>query len=115
MALTLSLIKAHWAFVLVTVVMGGAAAYATGKAIAKTWRPFVQVLVYMLGMAAVSRFCHFALFEETLLDPAGYLIDLAVLTVAATAGYRLMRAQQLVAQYDWLFERAGPFGWKRRA
>lgn len=115
MDLVVSLLKAHWAFMLITVGMGGAAAYATGKAIARTWRPYGHVVLYMLGMAALSRFCHFALFQEPLLDAAGYLIDLAVLTAAATAGYRTLRTKQMAAQYGWLFEATGPVTWKRRA
>ncbi|MDX2204981.1 MAG: hypothetical protein NW223_19685 [Hyphomicrobiaceae bacterium] len=114
MSLAISLIKAHAAFVLITMVMGGAAAYATGKAVAQTWRPYWQVVLYTLALAAVTRFFHFALFEETLLDAGGYLVEAAVLLLAATAGYRLMRAKQMTGQYDWLFTPSGPFGWRPR-
>ena len=31
------------------------------------------------------------------------------------AGWRYTRAKQMTRQYHWLFEPAGPFGWKPRA
>lgn len=102
MGVIVDLVRAHGSFVLITVLMGGAAAYATGKALARTWRPFGQVIAYMLGMAAVTRFCHFALFAERLLDPAAYLVDFALLAIAASLGYRWMRATQMASQYAFL-------------
>jgi hypothetical protein len=38
-----------------------------------------------------------------------------VAVIAASAGYRLVRAEQISRQYGWLFERVGPFGWRRKA
>ena len=64
-----------WTFLLVTILMGGLAAYASGKAIAQTWRPFWHVPLYMLALAAVVRFCHFALFEEPLLSLRSYAVE----------------------------------------
>jgi hypothetical protein len=100
-------------FLLVTIVMGGSAAYVSGKAIAQTWRPFWHVPLYMLGLALVVRFCHFALFEERFLAPASYSVDFVVAFAAAALGYRLVRARQMATQYGWLFRRAGPLGWRR--
>ena len=70
----------HWHLTLplLTFAMGGAAAFASGKAIAQTWRPFWQVPLYMLALAAAVRFCHFALFEEPLLSLPSYLVDFAI-------------------------------------
>ena len=68
--------------------MGDSAAYVSGKAVAQTWRPFWQVPVYMLALAAAVRFCHFALFEEPLLSLPSYLVDFAVAFAAAALGYR---------------------------
>ena len=42
----------EWVFLLLTVVLGGAAAWATGKAIAQTWRPFWHVPTYALLLTA---------------------------------------------------------------
>jgi hypothetical protein len=99
-------------FLLLTVVMGGAAAYASGKAIAQTWRPYWHVPLYMLALAATVRFCHFALFEEPLLSLSSYVVDFAVALVAASLGYRLQRVRQMVVQYGWLFRRGIPLTWK---
>ena len=48
--------------------IGGGAAWLAGRAIAQTWRPFWQVVVYMLLLGAAVRFVHFALFEADLLS-----------------------------------------------
>ena len=45
-------------------VLGGAAAFATGRAIAKTWSPLWLILPAMIVLAAAVRFLHFALFQE---------------------------------------------------
>ena len=57
---------------LVTGVIGGGAAFLAGRAIAQTWRPFWNVLLYMAMLGGGVRFVHFALFEATLLSPASY-------------------------------------------
>ena len=97
---------------LVTLAMGGAAAYQSGKAIAQTWRPFRQVPLYMLIVALAVRFCHFALFEEELFSLPSYMIDFAVALAAASLGYRLVRARQMTVQYGWMFQRRGLLGWR---
>jgi hypothetical protein len=99
-------------FVLVTILMGGLAAYASGKAIAQTWRPYWHVPLYMLAVAAAVRFCHFALFEEPLLSLPSYIVDFAVALAVASVGYRFVRARQMAVQYAWLFRRSGPLGWR---
>jgi hypothetical protein len=99
-------------FILITLLMGGLAAYASGKAIAQTWRPFRQVPLYMLVVALAVRFCHFALFEEELVSLPSYMIDFAVACAAASLGYRLVRARQMTVQYGWMFRRRGLLGWR---
>src|SRR5262245_58550827 len=99
-------------FILLTLLMGGGAAYASGKAIAQTWRPFWHVPLYMLIVALAVRFCHFALFEEELFSLPSYMVDFAVAFAAASLGYRLVRARQMAVQYGWLFRRRGPLGWR---
>jgi hypothetical protein len=102
-----------WVFLLVTIAIGGGAAFVSGRVIAQTWRPFWQVPLYMLGIAAGVRFLHYALFDEVLLSAGNLATDFAVALIAASAGYRLVRAGQMARQYGWLFRRAGPFGWRR--
>ncbi|MBL8564084.1 MAG: hypothetical protein JNM89_00035 [Hyphomicrobiaceae bacterium] len=91
-----------WVFLLLTVAIGGGAAWVTGKAIAETWRPVSQLVVYVLLIAAGVRFFHYALFEEPLLAAANFLVDAAVLLAAALAGFRVARARQMARQYGWL-------------
>jgi len=105
--------NALWIFLLLTVIIGGAAAYAAGKAIAQTWRPYWQVPFYCLLLAAGVRYCHFALFEEPLLSPGSYAIDFLVALLFASLGFRLLRARQMATQYGWLFKRSGALGWRR--
>ena len=88
---------------------------ATGRAMAQTWRPYWQVPLYMLGIAACARFGHYALFEGPLMSAPSFVVDYIVTVVAASAGYRIVRAGQMASQYGWLFERAGPVGWRRKA
>ena len=103
-----------WVFLLLTVVIGGAAAWAAGRAIAQTWRPAWQLPVYALLLALAVRFLHFALFNEPLLAPGNLAVDYVVLLVAAFLGHRAARSSQLADQYGWLFERTGRLGWRRK-
>jgi hypothetical protein len=101
-------------FLLVTLVMGGGTAWASGRAIAATWRPWWHVVLYMLILSLAVRFIHFALFDSILLSLHYYLIDFAVCLGFGLIGFRLMRVSQMVTRYSWINERAGVFGWRRR-
>lgn len=103
-----------WLFLLVTVIMGGWAAWMTGRAVAMTWRPAFQLVLYILVLGLFVRFIHFALFQATLLTLHYYIIDTIVLMAFGFAGWRYNRARQMTTQYRWLYERTGPFGWKPR-
>jgi hypothetical protein len=96
--------KGHWIFLLVTVILGGATAYVTGKSIAETWRPMWQVFFYAFVTALAVRFIHFALFEEVLLSLRNYSVDCAVLCIASIAGYLITRRRQMATQYNVLRE-----------
>ena len=102
-------------FVLVTVIMGGGAAWLAGRAIASTWRPWWHVAFYMLILGLAVRFIHFALFEGTLLSPQFYAVDTAVCLIFGFLGYRATRVAQMTTQYGWINERAGFLRWARRA
>jgi hypothetical protein len=91
----------HWVFLLCTIILGGGAAYVTGRAIAETWRPFWQVIGYALALALFVRFMHFALFEERLVSLRNYVIDAAILIALAVAGYLVARRRQIATQYKW--------------
>ena len=102
-------------FFLVTVAMGGGAAWLAGRSIAATWRPWWHVALYMLLLALAVRFIHFALFNSKLLSLHYYLVDYAVCLASGLLAFRAMRVRQMVTRYGWITERAGPFGWRRRA
>lgn len=101
-------------FVFVTVILAGGAAYMTGRAAARGWMPNWQLVVYMVLLAAATRFIHFALFSGSLLSPYYYVIDLILLLAIGFAGMRLTRSSQMASQYRFAFDRSGVFGWKRR-
>ncbi len=101
-------------FLLVTVILGGGAAWLSGRAVAGTWRPWWQLPAYMLILGAAVRFIHFALFEGTFLSPHFYLTDTLICSVFGFLGFRLTRVQQMITQYRWINVRSGLFGWTRR-
>ena len=106
--------NSFWVFILLTVILGGGAAFLTGRAVAGTWRAFWTAALYSLLLAAFVRFLHFSLFGGSLLSLHFYLVDFIIVMVMAAIGYRLVRATQMVVQYSWLYERSGPFGWRAR-
>ena len=96
----------------VTGLIGGGAAWLSGRAIAHTWRPFWHVFVYIALLGAAVRFVHFALFEADLLAPASYTADTLYLLVVGCLGWRVTRASQMVTQYPWLYERVSLVTWR---
>jgi hypothetical protein len=101
-------------FLLVSVLLGGGAAWLAGRAIAATWRPWWHVTFYMLTLGVAVRFIHFALFDATLLSPHYYLVDAGVCLALGLLGFRAARAAQMATQYRWTNVRTGAFGWGRR-
>ena len=101
--------------VLVTGVIGGGAAWLSGRAIAGTWRPSGHVIGYMMLLGAAVRFVHFALFEGTLLSLPSYATDTLYLIVTGMLAWRITRVNQMVRQYNWLYKRAGPLTWRERS
>ena len=101
-------------FILLNLVIGAGAAYMSGRALALKWRAPWQVFVYMFLLAWAVRFLHYALYGEVFLSLRNFLVDYATVLVFALLGYRLTRVRQMVTQYYWLYERAGPFSWRPR-
>jgi hypothetical protein len=101
-------------FLLVSVVLGGGAAALAGRAIAATWRPWWQVVVYALILGAATRFIHFALFDGTLLSAHYYAVDSVICLALGFIGFRAARAVQMVTQYRWINAPDGPFRWHRK-
>jgi hypothetical protein len=100
--------------ILVTGVLGGGAAVLAGRAIAQTWRPWWQIIAYMMILGGAVRFFHFSLFSGTLLSLHYYLVDSAVCLLAGFAGYRAARKAQMLNQYSWINEPAGLMRWRRK-
>lgn len=101
-------------FIGVTVFIAGGAAFMTGQALSANWRPVWQAVGYSLLLGFADRFIVFSLFGGELLSLSGYVIDTAVIMSVTLLSYRLTRARSMVTQYPWIYERAGPFGWRER-
>ncbi len=92
-------------FLVLTVILGGGAAWLAGRGLARSWKLFSRVFFYMALLAVAVRFFHYALFNGTLTSLYYYLVTYAILLLAGSLGYRAMRTTQMVTQYRWLFER----------
>lgn len=101
-------------FSLVTVLMGGGAAWLAGRAVAGTWRPWWHLVGFMLLLGLAVRFIHATLFGGNMLSLHYYLVDTAVCLGFALLGFRLMRVDQMVERYKWINQRTGPLSWRRR-
>ncbi len=101
-------------FFFITCLLGGWAAWMTGRASANTWRSMGHLLLYMLPLGAAVRFIHYALFQGTLLSLHYYVVDTAVLMILGALGFQYTRTKQMVSQYSWLYEKASPLSWKAK-
>ena len=98
--------------ILVTGILGGGAAWLSGRAVAGAWQPQWQVAVPALLIGGAARFIHFALFEGTLLSAPSFCCDVLIFIIVGLLAWRATRAAQMVRQYPWLYVRAGPLGWR---
>ena len=103
-----------WIFLIMTVIIGGGVAFMSGRGLASKWRPVWMAVAYMIPLGLALRFFHYALFEGNLLSLRFFMTDTLVLVAGTLLGYRLTRVQQMVSQYPWLYERAGPLAWRSR-
>ena len=111
-----------------TLILFGGAACLMGNAIAETWRPWWQNVAYGCLLAVADQFLGFALFQgpffvDSLVSsdaqPLGaalleYLFDAVVLSAISLLAYRITLARKMVAQYPWLYERAGLLAWRAK-
>ena len=98
--------------ILVTGILGGGAAWLSGRAMAGDWRPQWQVAIAAVLIGAAARFISFALFEGELLAAPSFCCDTLIFLIVGLIGWRATRAAQMVRQYPWLYARAGPLGWR---
>ena len=101
-------------FAFITVILGGWAAWMTGKACAETWRGVPTLLGYLLLLGAGVRFIHHALFEGTMFSAQFYVVATAILLLFGFLGFRYTRTLQMVRQYHWLYEKVSPLSWREK-
>lgn len=99
------------AFVLLDLVLGGAAAWMAGRTLARDWRGGWHVAGYMLLLGGAVRFCHFALAGGELISPYYFFVDALIMNAIALLSFRVMRAGQMTRQYPWLYRRTSPITW----
>ena len=49
-----------------------------------------------------------------MISPLLYGIDVLILLVFSTAGFRTRRTAQMVNNYYWLYEKTSAFSWKKK-
>jgi hypothetical protein len=103
-----------WVFLVMTVILGGGAAFLAGRGLARSWKPLPRLFLYIALLAFAVRFFHYALFDGTLTSLYYYLVTYAILIAAGWLGYQAMRTTQMVTQYRWLYERTSPLSWRDR-
>ena len=105
--------------------LGGAGAFATGRALARTWQPATRLIPYALLLAAASCFLCWALFGvpvipasrliaralagdwgEVLLGLSGLGMTFAMLWAMGAVGFVLTRGRQMRLQYPFLASEA---------
>ena len=87
----------------VTLLLGGPAAWASGRALARAWQPFGRGVLYAAMLAAVADFLCYALFQTSVLPmfriarqaASGNLFDAAVLMSGYAATAIIHRARRL--------------------
>lgn len=77
--------SALWTTLILTVLLGGAAAFAAGRAVARSWRPANRLVLYAALLGAAFGFLDYALFENPVIPGGRILEDLALLRVAPAA------------------------------
>jgi len=100
-------------FLLLTVIVFGFAAFMMGRALGDTWRPRWQNIAYGLLLGVANRLFQNFLCGNDVINLIAYLIGAVVLVAIALTAYRATQAHKMVTQYPWLYERAGPFSWRK--
>ena len=95
-------------------VLIGPASFASGHAVAITWRPWPQIVFYTGLLSATLRFLDYALGGGELWSVGGFLLGWAIQLAIGAFAYQLTRARLMVRQYPWLYRRKGLLGWEER-
>lgn len=103
-----------WAgFILLTIIVFGFGAMMMGRALAETWRPAWQNVAYGLLLGVANRLFHYFFIVDDPINLLSYVLQTAVLIGIALLAYRITLAQKMVAQYPWLYQRAGLLSWRK--
>jgi branched-chain amino acid transport system ATP-binding protein len=102
-------------FLLLTFVVFGWTAFATGNGVAVRWQSARRVVAYCCLLAAAERFIDHALADGELLSIGGFLLSAVALSLIGLFAWRVTHARMMVTQYPWLYEPAGLFGWRQKA
>lgn len=89
-------------FIGVTLVLGGLASFAAGRAVALTWRPLWLLPLYGLPLAFAMRFLHWSLFGEPLAAPLAALIAYGWSLLVQGLAWRFAHDALVKRQYPWL-------------
>jgi hypothetical protein len=89
-------------FVGVTLILGGLASVASGRAVALGWRWLWLMPLYGLPLAFALRFLCWSLFGEPLAAPFAALIAWGWAVFAQALAWRLTHAALVKRQYPWL-------------
>ena len=101
-------------FVGLTLVIFGGCAWLTGQNLGEGWKPASMVVGYSILMGLGDRFLNYGLFGGQLLSVYGFVLHTLVIGAITFVSYRMALARRMVSQYPWLYERAGPFGWREK-
>ncbi len=99
---------------LIVLLIGFWTAWRAGRAAAEGWSDYPIVIVYSLLLGVMMRFLHYALFQGPFISPFYYVIDVVLLLIFASIGFRMKRTNQMVNNYYWLYERTSAFSWKKK-
>ena len=94
-------------FIGVTLILGGLASFAAGRAVARNWRPLALLALYGLPLTFAARFLHWSLFGEPLAAPLAALIAYAWMLFAQDLSWRIAHDALVRRQYPWLGEKRG--------
>lgn len=73
----------------VIVILGFWTAWRAGRAVASNWETYPLVVIYSFLIGLGLQFLHHALFNGPVFDVTIYVIDVVLLLIFATAGYRI--------------------------
>ncbi len=103
-----------WIFLILTVILGGGAAFMAGRNLAQSWKSPWLLFVYMLIFTCGVRFLHFALFQNELTSLQYYISHGLVIQALAFLGFRLTMVKQMVEKYPFAYERTNLLGWRAK-